>query len=368
MRSRPFVMSVEAAEGDEVLVGSPLVLRTPSTARRSLADIQRQVQGGSIKRARRCQGRRFSMVKKKNIRALYNPRVEGDCLFDCLRAALRQIHGQHVSSKCLRRWLQDRLEDVESGTIDKCAANFGLSRRSYIDTTTKGRWGTNLDIEIMAPLLQLPIVLIDCEQGHILFEHVTGDPPVVVCYRNKHFTVCRVARSLMADLKKKKMAGQRLSSCRGGAGKPAEKVKELPQVRPYPLAGAAASSSSGAPEAARQSCQGALGSQARSAPHITIVFHGSFAPFHMGHYRTACSAVEFFAARNVIVDTVLIGFTTERQLRRKLGETVFLCSDSRARVARAVLRDVGDDIMFVDANPVGSSTELAERHEKTDPR
>eukprot|EP00971_Amphidinium_carterae_P347659 6489752-Amphidinium_carterae.1 len=367
MRTRPFVMSSEVDGEAVILSTSPFIQRTPSTARRSLADIQRDVQGGKLCPARRCKEKRFSMIKKKNIRVVFNPRIDGECLFDCLRAGLLWRHGKRVSTKTLRRWLKDGLQQADPERVLKCAAQFGMSHREYVDRTTKGRWGTSLDVEILAPLLNIPVFMIDCEKGRLLHEHVTGSSPLVLCYRDKHFTLGRATGAVKAAVRKKTLS-KRAGYRKGGAGNQREEDQRPQQVRQYPFANLEGDTTGDRHETAQQRAAVDQAQQPTAAPRITIVFHGSFSPFHMGHYRTARSAIEFFAARNVIADTVLIGFTTPKQLRRKIGESIFLYSDHRVRMARAVLRDAGDNVMFVDPNPVGSSKELADRHEKTDKR
>eukprot|EP00971_Amphidinium_carterae_P261620 5190162-Amphidinium_carterae.1 len=375
MKCRPYVVRSEIEGEDVIFPGSPGADRaqTPASTRRSLAAIQdgMQVQGGTLLPARRCRGQRLVRARRRGIKVVFNPRTQGECLFGAVKHAVKKHTGRTVSVGCLRRYLRDLLVNEDEEKIRGCAAKFGHTVSSYISSTVLGRWGTSLDLELLANAFDMPMVLIDCEQGKLLFDGATGRKPTVLCYRHKHFTVGKVSEKVMTAVKRRAQGGFR----RGGGGNGHDQRPDTYQegrVRRYPFAktnlGATAASSSAPPttstpsKTATKTRVGCKLEEHQSSPHIALVFHGSFAPFHLGHYHTALSAVRFFEHRNVKVDSVHIGFTTDKQLRRKLGENPFTKEDYRPSVARSVLKDMGDRIMQVDANPVGAASDLEHRH------
>eukprot|EP00971_Amphidinium_carterae_P308410 6128694-Amphidinium_carterae.1 len=383
MRCRPYVVRSEF-DGTEVLyAGSPVALQTPPPSRRSLAAIQLEAQGalavhgGFLLPARRCRRCRFRMKGRKSIRVTFNPRIPGECL-------------RAVSTQCLRSYLKDLLEKEDPERVQQCAKQFGMSTSSYISSTTRGRWGTSLDVAVLAPALNMAVILLDCENGRVLFESGEDRKKVTICYRNKHFTLGKVKATVVSKMRARtKLHKSQVVACRGGAGDGKDgSVSKPALVRRYPFAkqeprqesaatasnaeqskkkkkeqGSVATSSTERHTRAAQEAQTPCKTESMTvSPHIDLIFHGSFAPFHMGHYQTAKSAAKFFEKRNMIVDTIHVGFTTARQLRRKLGDTKFLDDELRAKIIRCVLRDLRDQQMQVDSASAGSATELEERH------
>eukprot|EP00971_Amphidinium_carterae_P213019 4227936-Amphidinium_carterae.1 len=346
MRCRPYVIKSEV-DGEDVLM-----LNFSSCFAYAIS-------------ARRCGRRRLPASRRGAVKVTYNPRNPGDFLFDALREVVRQKHGNRVSVKCLRSYLQNLLETEDELRVQQCAKQFGLSAHSYIDLTTKGRWGTSLDADILSKALQISVRLVDCEHGRLLFENKAEGTPVSICYRRKHLTLGRVRTAVLNKMKARvtDIAGDRC----GGAGDEQSSGKTQPgQVRKFPFADAGATTTSNErPRKVKKEAKADSKNEGlASSPHIDLIFHGSFAPFHVGHYQTARSALDFFEERNIRVDAVHIGFTTERQLRKKLGDTPFLKDDIRARLVRSLLRDVGETVMHVDAIPASSTYELAGRLEQ----
>eukprot|EP00971_Amphidinium_carterae_P295787 5874508-Amphidinium_carterae.1 len=106
---RPFVVQTQD-DGEEVGSISPEALRTPrSTSRRSLADIQLQIAGGSAHPARRTMRQRYPSHRRRCVIIRYNPLAAGDCMFAAIARATKQAYGVSLSVKSLRRLTYDLL-------------------------------------------------------------------------------------------------------------------------------------------------------------------------------------------------------------------------------------------------------------------
>eukprot|EP00971_Amphidinium_carterae_P256860 5099467-Amphidinium_carterae.1 len=67
-------------------------------------------------------------------------------------------------------------------------------------------------------------------------------------------------------------------------------------------------------------CPFAKGQAARPAERFkaTVVFHGSFAPFHPGHLEALACAVRQLRRNGISAVKVVIGFTAEKQIIKKV--------------------------------------------------
>eukprot|EP00971_Amphidinium_carterae_P197783 3925412-Amphidinium_carterae.1 len=76
---------------------------------------------------------------------------------------------------------------------------------------------------------------------------------------------------------------------------------------------------------------------------ITLVFHGTFAPFHLGHLACIWDAKRLLTQHGYEIVTTVVGCTNENQVRKKLGATPLVeqlvSSQVRSRIASALLCD-----------------------------
>eukprot|EP00971_Amphidinium_carterae_P102404 2027360-Amphidinium_carterae.3 len=72
---------------------------------------------------------------------------------------------------------------------------------------------------------------------------------------------------------------------------------------------------------------------------VTIIYHGSFAPFHIGHRACVDTAIQYLTENEVVVTQVIIGCTLPEYLRSKVEASGFEDASLRVRVIRAVLAD-----------------------------
>eukprot|EP00971_Amphidinium_carterae_P130437 2583983-Amphidinium_carterae.1 len=76
---------------------------------------------------------------------------------------------------------------------------------------------------------------------------------------------------------------------------------------------------------------------------VTLIFHGSFAPFHHGHLSCTHDAVQLVKSKDLTVVSTIVACTTEQQLRCKLPSSpiVYTLADPSVRyhIIRAVIAD-----------------------------
>eukprot|EP00971_Amphidinium_carterae_P330713 6463879-Amphidinium_carterae.3 len=103
----------------------------------------------------------------------------------------------------------------------------------------------------------------------------------------------------------------------------------------------------------------ARGSQAQ---RVTLVYHGTFAPFHPGHGSVLRSACEALRVAGLEVVRVVVGVTNEGSAERKLKGSQWIRTDKRVEMIRAVLLDM--DIEGVLVEPTASRTAyvLSDKH------
>eukprot|EP00971_Amphidinium_carterae_P320913 6378915-Amphidinium_carterae.2 len=163
----------------------------------------------------------------------------------------------------------------------------------------------------------------------------------------------------MPKSKQRRSEGEDTAASDGqGRSPPAKKLRR------YPFAKATASGEQGTSNMARSSHQAAGVEEDTSPPKLMLVYHGSFCPFHPGHLATYQSADRFLSKRGMQIVKVIIGFTTEKQVRRKVGESNMESDGLRASIANKVLQDlaVNDEKVVIDAHAASSGTELAMRY------
>eukprot|EP00971_Amphidinium_carterae_P318311 6327195-Amphidinium_carterae.2 len=98
-------------------------------------------------------------------------------------------------------------------------------------------------------------------------------------------------------------------------------------------------------------------------PDISLIFHGSFAPFHMGHVSCILDAHTLLKVSGFNIVKIVVGSTTSKQLRRKHdGSDIFADPVLRADIAQAVLQDAGMSTVVVDRKGHSSGDSLAWQH------
>eukprot|EP00971_Amphidinium_carterae_P188255 3736793-Amphidinium_carterae.1 len=142
-----------------------------------------------------------------------------------------------------------------------------------------------------------------------------------------------------------------------GSSPPAKKLRRYPFAK-------IGDSEQGTSGTARSSHQVAGVNEDDPPPQLMLVYHGSFCPLHPGHVATYQSAARFLTKRGMQIVKIIIGFTTVKQVRRKVGETNMESDELRASIAKKVLQDlaVKNEKVVVDARAASSGTELAMRY------
>eukprot|EP00971_Amphidinium_carterae_P187181 3715180-Amphidinium_carterae.1 len=142
--------------------------------------------------------------------------------------------------------------------------------------------------------------------------------------------------------------------------------------RPYPFGQFAAP----VPVLHLSSPDAAQGSQQQNAtdtvaqtdviPAVTLLYHGSFAPFHTGHKEAIHCALRFLAMRGVYVTKAVLGFTTEDYVRSKTLDTKFADLQVRVEITRIMLADGDPPVspITLDARAFPSATAFAQAHER----
>eukprot|EP00971_Amphidinium_carterae_P043972 865048-Amphidinium_carterae.2 len=191
LRIRPY--AVASTETGEVIDMSPLRPR-PSTAMRSLADIQLEVAGGYLRSAVRCKRMRFERHKKLCLVVQYSPQRAGDCLFSAVSRACLQVHGHAYSAKQVRHLLWSLLKRLPREDLGAVSARFGMSVEDYVQSAKSTRWGTSFDLRVLVEEMELPAILYNRHTGRILVEHGRCQDRVIFGFKNSHFTICRWQR------------------------------------------------------------------------------------------------------------------------------------------------------------------------------
>eukprot|EP00971_Amphidinium_carterae_P261482 5187486-Amphidinium_carterae.1 len=151
LRSRPIPRDDGIEDEDD-----GFVMGTP---RRSLAEIQRHngiVFGGRRIGFPRYMGRvRLMAVRTRRWRVVYNPRQPGHCLFSCVQRILDEIGHHHSSIAALRQLAQHLLATrqgrrIDGRSLEEWTASTSYSVNSFVKATTAGRWGTQLDLVVLA--------------------------------------------------------------------------------------------------------------------------------------------------------------------------------------------------------------------------
>eukprot|EP00971_Amphidinium_carterae_P341472 6480274-Amphidinium_carterae.3 len=70
---------------------------------------------------------------------------------------------------------------------------------------------------------------------------------------------------------------------------------------------------------------------------ITVVFHGSFAPFHAGHRAGLMEAITFLLNRGINIAKVVVGFTLEDYILKKHEDMQFASVLLRGKIIRQFL-------------------------------
>eukprot|EP00971_Amphidinium_carterae_P125141 2479569-Amphidinium_carterae.2 len=97
---------------------------------------------------------------------------------------------------------------------------------------------------------------------------------------------------------------------------------------------------------------------------VTLVYHGSFAPFHRGHRACLATAIKFLQEHEVTVVKAVVGCTLPAYLEQKIDVSGFEDAVLRSKIICAVLGEVealGAPVV-VDEHPHRTSEHLARKH------
>eukprot|EP00971_Amphidinium_carterae_P136899 2712609-Amphidinium_carterae.1 len=93
---------------------------------------------------------------------------------------------------------------------------------------------------------------------------------------------------------------------------------------------------------------------------ISLIYHGSFAPFHLGHASCLLDAQQLLRSHGFEVCRMVLGCTTPKYVRKKHhGSEMFTDPRLRAELMQAVLTDIGMDTVIVDFEGHSSADALA---------
>eukprot|EP00971_Amphidinium_carterae_P126102 2498121-Amphidinium_carterae.1 len=116
--------------------------------------------------------------------------------------------------------------------------------------------------------------------------------------------------------------------------------------RPYPFGPLASlETASGNTDPAASSATRAVRPRATSArqpPEIVLTYHGSFAPFHIGHCEGLRTALRLLSDNGVVVRRVAIGFTSEQHVLEKASDCKFLSANVRSTIVKELLAATQD--------------------------
>eukprot|EP00971_Amphidinium_carterae_P225711 4476405-Amphidinium_carterae.3 len=168
-------------------------------------------------------GRRWKQAAPKSLRACYNPRGQGHCLFKSFGFVAAQ-HGCGVWSVArLRAVAKQELDKahaagirIEGHTVTEWAQRLGRTVHELIETTSQGggpgRWGNTLDLLLLCRAFDLPLFAIDARTQEVLMSNATSQPPsYMVVWQNFHFFVAPVRHSIRVALLNK----NKPSACEG---------------------------------------------------------------------------------------------------------------------------------------------------------
>eukprot|EP00971_Amphidinium_carterae_P300370 5967916-Amphidinium_carterae.2 len=96
-----------------------------------------------------------------------------------------------------------------------------------------------------------------------------------------------------------------------------------------------------------------------------LVYHGSYAPMHLGHRECLLTALRFLAMHNVFIEKAIVGFTTPKYVQDKTSDGDFADTQLRFRIATEVLSpDVGSvHPIVIDPKAYTSAYACAQQHE-----
>eukprot|EP00971_Amphidinium_carterae_P259922 5157185-Amphidinium_carterae.1 len=109
------------------------------------------------------------------------------------------------------------------------------------------------------------------------------------------------------------------------------------------------------------------GQQGSPKTKVVLVYHGSFAPLHIGHVECLVRALALLKKHHVTVAKVVVGFTTAKQVGEKAPGSGLTDIQVRTNVAKDVLSlaNLGEANVTVDGHEYGKASELAAAHHDT---
>eukprot|EP00971_Amphidinium_carterae_P245436 4873667-Amphidinium_carterae.2 len=154
-----------------------------------------------------------------------------------------------------------------------------------------------------------------------------------------------------------------------GGGKSAQSSLRSPgaaqsvaERRPYPF-GPHAEAVPSTPQQASADASVARGTDEVLA--AILVYHGSYAPMHLGHRECLLTALRFLALHNVFIEKAIVGFTTPKYVQDKTSDGDFADTQLRFRIATEVVSpDVGSvHPIVIDPKAYTSAYACAQQHE-----
>eukprot|EP00971_Amphidinium_carterae_P210273 4172049-Amphidinium_carterae.1 len=123
-------------------------------------------------------------------------------------------------------------------------------------------------------------------------------------------------------------------------------------------------SASGHPEVADDSAASRKASRAAPRSAVVLVYHGTFAPLHIGHVECLGRAIAHLKKNQVDVTKAVVGFTTANQVGDKAPGTGLAEVQVRANIARDVLSlaNFSGVAVEVDGHEYAKASELAAAH------
>eukprot|EP00971_Amphidinium_carterae_P326070 6456680-Amphidinium_carterae.1 len=104
-------------------------------------------------------------------------------------------------------------------------------------------------------------------------------------------------------------------------------------------------------------------SHQKDLPGILLVYHGSFAPFHIGHVSCVMDVWALLRSHGFIVHRTILGCTTAKYVRKKhSGSETFTDPGLRAQIMQAVVQDCELQNIVVDHAGYSSADALAWKH------
>eukprot|EP00971_Amphidinium_carterae_P352082 6492416-Amphidinium_carterae.2 len=95
-----------------------------------------------------------------------------------------------------------------------------------------------------------------------------------------------------------------------------------------------------------------------------LVYHGSYAPMHLGHRECLLTALRFLALKNVYIERAIVGFTTAKYVQDKTSDGDFSDVQLRFRIATEVLSSDVDSVHPITIDPAAytSAYACAQKH------